>query len=192
MKGVSLKDTAEITSGLVINRFIKQKKSSFLNKPSKYYHVTTKSVQDNKINLELLEEFESSKMIDERYLLKKGDVLMKLTPPYSAAMVDFVQKNIVFPQNFAVIRTHKNFDSEYLSHILNSKNVQNQLQRVVEGGALPIIKISSLNEIKIRFITLDLQQKYAKLLSLLLKRKELKKRTIELEELLTEDILSKL
>jgi len=192
MKGINLKDAAEITSGLVINRFTRQKKSSFLNKPLKYYQITIKSVQDNKINLELLEEFESSKKIDERYLLKKGDVLMKLTPPYSAAMVDFHRENIVFPQNFAVLRTKENFDPEYLSHILNSKNIQIQLQRLVEGGTLPIVKISSLKEVKINPVPLNLQYKYGKLFSLLFKRRELKKRNIELEDLLVEDILSNL
>ena len=64
--------------------------------------------------------------------------------------------------------------------------------RRVEGGSIPIIKIKSLNEVKIRQINLDMQVQYANLFRLISHRNCLKKRNIELEGLLTENILSNL
>ncbi|MCK9151537.1 restriction endonuclease subunit S [Methanobacterium alcaliphilum] len=192
MKEISLSKAAEISSGLVINRFRRKNESSGLKKLYKYQHVTLKSVENNNIDLNLLETIESEREIDDKYLLKKGDIIIKLSPPYNAAFVNFDLGNIVVPQNFAIIRSMDNFDPEYLSYILNSQNIRNQLQRRVEGGALPIIKLSSLNQVKLKQIDLKIQHKYAKLFSLLSRKKELKKRIIELEAILTENILSNL
>lgn len=192
MKKVILGQAAEISSGLVINRYNIQKKVSNLKKHYLYHQITLKSVENKNIDLTLLEEFQSERKIDERYLLREGDVIMKLTPPYNAALVDFQCENLVVPQYFAIIRPRNNFDPQYITYILNSKNVQKQLHRLVEGGSLQTIKISSLNTVKINQIEIDEQIKYGKLFSLLSQRKELKKRNIELEELLMEDILTNL
>jgi restriction endonuclease S subunit len=192
MKKICLVEAANISSGLVINRYTKLNKVSLLKNPYIYYHITLKSVENNNIDLDLLEKIESKREIDDRYFLKKGDIIIKLTPPYNAALVDFEYEHVIVPQNFAIIRTNENFDSEYLSYILNSKNIQNQLLRHAEGGSVPIIKINSLNEVKIRSINMDMQVKYAKLFRLISHRNCLKKRNIELEGLLTENILSNL
>lgn len=188
MEEINLSDAAEISSGLTLNRF-KSKKSSKADETENYYHITIKSVEDNKINLDLLETLKTDRKVDGRYLLKRGDIVIKLSPPYNAAMVNFDLKNIVAAHNLAIIRSKGEFDPEYLTYILNGSYVRNQLNRLVEGGALSIIKKSSLNQIKIRTRDKREQRKYAKLLSLFSKRKELKLRIMELEELLKENIL---
>lgn len=175
MKRISLVEIANISSGLVINRYTRLNKDSLLKNPYIYYHITLKSVENNNIDLDLLEKIESEREIDDRYLLKKGDIIIKLAPPYNAALVDFEYEHVIVPQNFAIIRTNENCDSEYLSYILNSKNIQNQLLRQAEGGSVPIIKINSLNEVKIRSINMEMQVKYAKLFRLFSQRNRLKK-----------------
>ncbi|MCZ3367266.1 MULTISPECIES: hypothetical protein [Methanobacterium] len=188
MEEINLSDAAEISSGLTLARF-KAKKISNAEEIKNYYHITLKSVEDNKIDLNLLEPLKANRGIEEHYLLKKGDIVIKLSPPYNAAMVDFNCENIVVPPNFAIIRSKGDFDPEYLAFVLNGSFVRLQLNRLVEGGALSIIKKSSLNQIRIRTRDMQEQVKYAKLLSLLSKRKELKLRIIELEDLLKENIL---
>lgn len=188
MKEINLSDATEISSGLTLNRF-KSKDNSIAEETRNYYHITLKSVEDNKIDLNLLEDLKTDRNIEERYLLKKGDIVIKLSPPYNAAMVEFNLSNIVVPHNFAIIRPKGEFDPEYLTYILNGSYVRHQLNRLVEGGTLSIIKKSSLNQVKIRKRDMNEQIKYAKLLSLYSKRKELKIRIIELEDLLKENIL---
>jgi len=188
MEDVKLEKVAEISSGLVLNRFISDQKKE----GEEYLYITLKSVEDNKINLELLEYMNMGRKVQERYILHKGDIIMKLAPPFSAALIDFELPNLIAPSNFAIIRIKKDFDAEYLSFILNGKIIRRQLNRLVEGTILTIIKISYLNELKIKQRDKKEQIKYAKLLSLLLKRRELKKRILELEEQLMNNILSNL
>lgn len=64
--------------------------------------------------------------------------------------------------------------------------------RLIEGGSLSIIKISYLNEIEIRTRDKAEQKRYAKLFSLLMKRKELKTRVIEIEDEIIRDLISRL
>lgn len=195
MEEIKLKEVVEIFSGIVLRRFDKSKKSLEISKQTAdlrgkiYYHITLKGVEDNIIDSKLLESIKMEKEVNERYLLKKGDIVMKLTPPYSAAVVSFDCENLLAPSNFAIIRLKEEFDPEYLSFVLNGKNTRKQLQRLVEGTTVQVIKISNLKELKLRRRTITEQKKYAKLSSLLSKRLELRNRTLQIEELLTEELL---
>jgi len=198
MKEIKLEEVAQISSGLVLQRFGLDRKYSKVPKKQistngkMYYHVTLKAVDDNKIDLNLLETIKIEKEMNERYLLKKGDIIMKLSPPFSAAVIDFNCKNLLGSSHFAIIRVKDKFDPEYLSYILNGKYVQKQLNRIVEGGILSIIKINYLNEVKIRLMDKSEQLKYAKFFSLLSKRRELKMRVMELEDVIIENLISDL
>ena len=189
MQEIKLKKTAQILSGAVLNRYYQVK-----DYPStiKYAYITMNSVDDNKIYPELFETQPATREVDEKYLLKEGDVVMKLAPPYSAALVDFDFENLVAPSNFAIIRSSGELDPGYLSFILNAPYVRRQLHKLVEGSTLAVIKINHLNEVKLMLRDKNEQILYAKLFSLLKKRKELKMRVIELEDKITDSFLSKL
>ncbi|HAL64982.1 MAG TPA: hypothetical protein DCP10_05385 [Bacteroidales bacterium] len=197
MEEIKLKKIAKISSGMVLKRFIKSMKSSAVpttknteKSRDDYYHITIKSVEDNKIHKNLFEQVSMERTVDDKYLLKKGDIVMKLTPPYSTAVIDFECENLVAPSNFAIIRVKDEFDSEYVSFVLNSKNIRKQLNRLVEGTTLAVIKINHLKELDIRCRDKKEQIKYAELASLLSKRLTLRTRILEIEKELTEDLLS--
>lgn len=199
MKEVKLEKIAEISSGLVLRRFSLNKR--YLKMPQKqipstdgkqYHYTTLKSMDDNKIDLNLLETTKVEKRINDHYLLKKGDIIMKLSSPFSAAVIKFDCENLLCSSHFAIIRTIDEFDPEYLSFILNGKYVRKQLHKLTEGDRLPIIKINYLNKVKIRFRDRNEQIKYANILSLFLKRRELQNRKMTLEKMLVESILSDL
>ena len=189
MQEIKLKKMAQILSGAVLNRF-----SRFKDYPHtvQYSYITMKSVDDNRIYPEFFETHHATREVDEKYLLRKGDVVMKLAPPYSAAFVDFDCENLVVPSNFAIIRSGGELDPEYLSFILNAPNVRRQLRRLVEGSTLAVIKINHLNDVKLRIRDKNEQILYAKILSLLKQRRELKMRVIELEDKITDSLLRKL
>lgn len=197
MNELKLGAVADIYSGLVLKRYEQPKealKDSYNKDESEreYFYITLKGVDDNRINLELLERTTAKKKMDEKYVLRKGDIVMKLSPPYSAATVDFIREDIVAPSNFAIIKVKTKFQPEYLAFVLNSRHTKKQLNRLLEGSALAIIRITYLNQLKIRPRDMGQQNKYAKLLSLLLRKNELKKRELELEELIMENITSNL
>lgn len=197
MNELKLGAVADIYSGLVLKRYEQPKealKDSYNKEESEreYYYITLKSVDDNRINLDLLERTRAKKKMDEKYVLRNGDIVMKLSPPYSAAVVDFTREDVVVPSNFAIIKVKREFQPEYLAFVLNSKYTKKQLNRLLEGSVLAIIRISYLNQLKIRPRDMGQQIKYAKLISLVLKKRELKERVLELEEQVMEDILSNL
>ncbi|WP_042703845.1 hypothetical protein [Methanobrevibacter arboriphilus] len=175
---VNLRDIANISSGLVLNRFdlsksIKSNKfnesiisnnfneSSFddLNSSEfsdrnqnsfKYYYIPQKSVFDNNIDSNTFETIVTNKKVENKYLAHYKDIIIKLTPPYNAAVVDFKRNDVIVPSNFAIIRVKDEFISVFLAYVLNGPNVKKQLRRLVEGTNIPIIKINNLKDIKIK------------------------------------------
>jgi restriction endonuclease S subunit len=197
MDKLKLGAVADIYSGIVLKRYEQPKealKDSYNKDKSEkeYFYITLKSVDDNRINLDLLERTHFKRRMDDKYILRRGDIVMKLSPPYSAAAVDFTREDVVAQSNFAIIKVKKDFKPEYLAFVLNSRYTKKQLIRLLEGSVLVIIRINYLNQLRIKPRDIGQQMKYAKLLSLLLRRKELKKRELELEELIMEYILSNL
>lgn len=196
---MKLENLAKISSGTALKRINASKRNLIAIAEDKnvetgeeYNQITIKSVEDNKVDLNLLETIKTTKKIDDKYLIRKGDVVMKLTAPYSAAVIDFELKNIVAASNLAIIRVNDRYDPEYLSFILNNKNTRKQLYRFVEGTITPIIKISNLKKIKIKDKDKTEQKIHAKLFRLLSNRLELKKRVLTIEKQLTEEIISNL
>lgn len=220
---VNLRDIANISSGLVLNRFdlsksIKSIKSNKFNESIisnnfnessfddlnssefsdrnqnsfKYYYIPQKSVFDNNIDSNTFETIVTNKKVENKYLAHYKDIIIKLTPPYNAAVVDFKRNDVIVPSNFAIIRVKDEFISVFLAYVLNGPNVKKQLRRLVEGTNIPIIKINNLKDIKIKKRSSYKQIEYAKLFYLLDIRKELLLRKIELEDKLKDNILSKL
>lgn len=199
MEEIKLENLAKISSGMALKRISGSKRNLTAITEDKngktdeeYYQITIKSVEDNKVDLNLFEIIKTTKKVDSKYLIRKGDVVMKLTAPYSAAVIDFELKNVVAASNLAIIRVNDRYDPEYLSFILNNKNTRKQLYRFVEGTITPIIKINNLKKIKIKYRDKTEQKIYAKLFRLLSNRLELENRILTIEKQLTEDMISNL
>ena len=187
---IKLKNIANISSGLVIKRI--NSSNSIADNLNKYYYITQKAVHENYIYEERFEPVCTEKAIENRYLAKNNDIIMKLTPPYSVAMIDFNRNDLIIPSNFAIIRVKGEFIPIYLAYILNGKSVRQQLKRLVEGTNIPVIKINNLNNVKIKKMSKYKQIKYSKLFYLLDYRRRLLDTKRKLEESLKEGILSKL
>ena len=186
---IRLHEIANISSGLVINRINNYKS---INNVNKYYSISQKSVHENFIDEERFEAIFTDKAIENKYLAKYNDIIMKLSPPYNVAMIDFKRNDVIIPSNFAIIRIKKEFIPRFLAYILNGDRLKRQLNRLVEGTNVPVIKISNLNNVKINKWNEDKQIKYSRLFYLLDNRRKLLNRKKELEETLKKDILSKL
>lgn len=193
---MKLEEVADISSGAVVKRFEQPskllKESDQENEIEDYYYLKLNNVSDNKVDLRFLEKFTAYREVDEKYLLKKGDIIMKLAPPYSAALADFDKKNLLVPSNFAIIRCKGKFDPGYLSFILNGPIIRKQLQKLLDISTIPVIKISNLKQFEVEYQDKKRQLKYANLFRLLKKKKELRMKIIELEDAIKDYILSEL
>jgi hypothetical protein len=189
---IKLKTIANISSGLVLARVDSSQSDSFDDNIKKYYYISQKSVKDNYIEDNEFEPIYTNKNIEKRYLAQYKDIIMKLTQPYNAAVIDFQRDDVIVPSNFAIIRIKEDYVSVFLAYILNGEDVRRQLKRLVEGSNIPVIKINSLKNINIKKVSKHKQIEYSKLFYLIDYRRKLLDRARELEDNLRKDILSKL
>ena len=109
------------------------RKSSFKDKENKFeYKIITLNNENNyKINQNKLNKINTDKKIDEKYLLKKGNIILKLTPPYTSRIIEFNENNITTTSNYAIIKVYEKPDyhitaEEYIKHVINSKDYKGE------------------------------------------------------------------
>lgn len=184
-----LEDVAEIFYGMVLSRV----SSEHFENSQSYNYVTLKSVEDNKIDVDGFEKIETQKEINNKFLLKKHDILLKLSPPYNIAEIDFEPNKLIAPSTFAIIRI---LDSKilprYISFLLTKKSFRLGLKKKLEGSSLPILKLSYIKEFSVDIKFMEHQKKYVELLNLILKKESLKKKVLLLESEYKNAILEKL
>ncbi|SHK33037.1 restriction endonuclease subunit S [Tepidibacter formicigenes] len=158
---------ADIRTGLVVAR-----KKATSSPAKKYKMLTLKSFEDyGYINMNELEEFESTEKLSPQYITQIGDVIMRLSYPYTAVYIDKSNKGILIPSLFNVIRLQdeKTIKGEFLALYLNSDHMKKLISRYSIGSAISIIKTSFIKDIKIENIPLDKQEKLVQINKLHLK-----------------------
>ncbi|MDR3291959.1 MAG: hypothetical protein LBT10_07435 [Methanobrevibacter sp.] len=196
MNEKKLKDIAEIFTGMVVKRFERNESLNDDEIEEEYYYMTLNNLKDNNIDLNNLEPIKPNKIVN-KYLLQQNDIIIKLSSPYSVALVDFrdkslekfKDKNIFLSSNFAVLRDLSYFNPKYLSFILNTNNTKKQIYKYETKTPIQTISIKDLKEIKISYIDIKKQEKYGELLSLLHKRQVLKEGIMKYELKLSENYM---
>lgn len=182
-----LGEICNISAGMVLNRFKDE-----IGK--EYKLLTLRSVNKNQINTDEFDTFTSDKEIDTKYILKKGDIVMGLTTPYSVAMIKFDDNNVVVPSSFVIIRVKndKNINPDYLAYYLNSNDVLRQIHATVEGAIIPRVSKHNLKNLRIKLIESEKEQDYVTSMNLLNERVTLKEKELELSKQVIEYYLNKI
>ncbi len=142
----------------------------------KYKVLKLKDVsRDTGINYEEVEEVRYDKVMP-KYLLRKGDILFKAKSGDNiAAIVDRDVENLVATSHFIIMRIKEEYKDEilpeYLTMYLNSEYAQEYFKARSEGSVLPIIKLSTLNELEIIVPDKSEQQRLCELYKLMLEEK---------------------
>lgn len=169
---IKLNDIAEIKTGLVLNR-----KKADMSKEQKLYYsvVSLKSFNEDAIyDNTFADEFISNEQIKEDYLVKQGDILLRLREPNFAVYIDKEYENIIYPSLMVRVKIQDTrFDPHFIAHYLNSTIVRRALSTELSGTTIPMIKVADVNEIKIPFINLDKQKKIVEYLKLAHQENEL-------------------
>lgn len=176
-----LEDIAEIFSGVHIFRFMDENSEL---KP------VLKNKLDENNNLEF--DFEHISDIDLKYYSKKGDILISLSEPNTVYKLN--HDGFIITMYFAVIRLKENYDSSFIFHLLNSNYFHKKIYKLLEGGALRVIKVSDLKNIALDLPSYEKQKQYGELLNLIDKKISLKDRSIrnfkDYKESIIEDIFN--
>lgn len=186
----SLNGLFTISSGLVFKRFEAPPNTSGYQ----YKLITLKSINElGYIHTEYLDDFVSKKEISSKYIAKVGDVVIRLSNPYTAAMIDKKLEGTVITSLFAILRPKTNqLLSEYTSIYLNSDYMKKHYHRDASGSALQMIKTSALKDYRIIVPTLEKQQLIVEINRLSMRELDLLERLLENKKMYKRTVMKKL
>jgi restriction endonuclease S subunit len=177
-----LKDVADISTGLVIQRKIATLPNDI---KQSYRLLTLKSLEDDGwINDEYIENFDSNEILDEKYLTSTGDIIIRLSAPYTCTPIEKHEDvGLIVPSQFAVIRLIKDkVISGYLAFALNSDLIKERYIRTSLGATIPVIRVGTLKSTEIHLPPLSNQKTISHIRSLQVKKKQLQHKLNIFEE----------
>ena len=139
----------------------------------KYRMLTLKSFEPmGWVNEGELGVFFSKEKLENKYLTNEGDIIIRLTTPYTAICINDKQEGLVIPSNFAIIRLKEQICiPEFVALFLNSEIIEKKFFKSSISTTIPLIKTKHLREIDISDIPLAVQQKIVELNQLQVKEK---------------------
>lgn len=116
------------------------------------------------IEMNLLDVFWAKENLDDVYLTQIGDVIVRLSVPYTAICIDKSTKGLVIPSNFVTIRTDSpRLLPEFLFWYLNRAQIKRQIYENSAGNMLAAIKPSFFADLEIPDIDLRKQKQIAEI-----------------------------
>lgn len=150
-----INDIAEVGSGLVIAR-----KKAINKKDSKksYKQLNLRAINKNGNIIESeLEDLDAKEIIDEYYLTHKGDIIIRLTDPFTAVYIDKDMEGIVISSNFCIVRCKENYSGEFLTYYINSDKAKKELFSNLQGSIMKNINMTAIAELEIPDVPYDKQ-----------------------------------
>lgn len=157
---MKLQDLASVRSGLVLSR--KQAKEP-IGYP--YRSINLRAIQpDASINLSEVDVYQAKEPLKPEYLSQIGDIIVRLTAPYTAVLVDETTEGMVISSNFVVIRIEsEKLLPEYLFWLLNTQCVKRDIYENATSNMLGAVNAKFLAEIEIALLPIEEQHKLAQL-----------------------------
>lgn len=183
---MKLQSLAGVRSGLVLSR--KQSKE-----PTDYRYplINLRCIQqEGNIDLHKADIYEAKELLKEEYLSRQGDIVVRLTAPYTAVLIDDTTSGMVISSNFVVIRIEdKRLLPEYLFWLLNTQKVRHKIYENTTSNMLGAIKAKFLMDFELVLLPTEVQQKIAQLNLLAKKESQLLKELAAEKEKLYSSLL---
>lgn len=157
---MKIRDIAEVKTGLVLAR----KAADFYDAAAlKYKQLNLKCIREQgEIDIEAMDVYFSTEELGDNYLTRPGDVIVRLSAPYTAVLITDETQGIVVSSHFCMIRVREEYSvPEYLKWLLNSQMVKAQIAKNSTGVTYASIKPSFYSELEIKPLTLEQQKKIA-------------------------------
>lgn len=157
---MKLGEMAYVRSGLVLGRKQARGKTEY-----RYPLLNLRSIHPSGyIAAELCEVFDSIEPLNPDYLTHKGDVVVRLTIPYTAVLISEEFEGYVIPSSFVVIRANCGYLlPDYLYWLLNTQKTRNQIYEGAVSNMLGAVKPRYFAEFEIEDLPLDRQRIIAEL-----------------------------
>lgn len=157
---MKLGSVAQVRSGLVLARKQARGRTEY-----RYPLLNLKCIHPNGyIDTALCEMFDSVEYLNPEYLTHKGDVVIRLTVPYTAVLITDELEGYVIPSSFVVVRTDRSIVlPEYLLWLLNSQQVKQRIYESAVSNMLGAVKPRYFAEFEMEQISISHQQILANL-----------------------------
>ena len=151
---VRLGEVAVVRSGLVLGRKQTKQETEF-----KYKLLNLRSIQGNgEIDMNQIESIHMVEVLNPVYLTHAGDLVIRLTPPYVAVLIDEITEGLIIPSSFAVIRTNDRVVlPEYLFWLLNTQEVQQRIYDNTTNSIYAAVKPSYFSEFEFDLLPIEQQ-----------------------------------
>lgn len=182
---------SEVQTGLVL---VRKRADANYKDTNKYHMLTLKSFEPHGVlNEHELDVFFSKEKLEKKYLTNKGDVIIRLTAPYTAICINDMQEGLVIPSNFAIIRLkEQKFIPEFIALFLNSEIIGKKFFKSAISTTIPLIKTTHLRDVDIPEKTLEMQKKIVELNQLQVKEKILLSHLMEEKDKLAKATINKI
>ncbi len=181
---VELDEIVKISSGLIISR----ERTSSGNRRM-YDVLNYRSIdEDGNIVLSALDKLNLSNRIDEKFITKESNIIMKMAYPFKAILIGKQEENLLITSNFCKIICLNKVLPEYLVACLNSDKISRKLKVESKNQTINQISIKDLAGIEIELCDIEKQKKIAITYMNYLKRIQLTKMILEKEQKIIKNI----
>lgn len=157
---MNLGTVAAIRSGLVLSRKLSREISSY-----RYPLLNLRAIHpDGYILPDSLEVFYATELLRQEYLTQQGDIIIRLSIPYTAILIDTDMTGMVVSSNFAIIRLNQKYMlPEYLLWLLNTPDIKRKIYENSSSNMLSAVRPTFFAELEVLLLPLADQEKIAKL-----------------------------
>lgn len=150
-----LGNIASVRSGLVLSR--KQaREPSNINYPLLTLRAVNSGGYIERCEIDV---FHATEMLGGEYLTQPGDVVIRLTAPYTAVLIDETTSGMVVSSNFVIIRTdRRQVLPEYLYWLINTQPVKRGIYENTSSNMLGAIKAKYFSEFELELLTIEQQR----------------------------------
>ena len=155
---MKLGEIATVRSGLVLSRKLARD-----NPARRYRLINLRSITaDGYIDLNETDVFDAKETLPGEYLSQVGDIVIRLSAPYTAVLIDAESEGMVISSNFAIVKTDpKTLLPEYLYWLLNTPEVKHRMFESSSSNMLGAVKPKFFADYEITPLPIPEQQKIA-------------------------------
>ena len=172
----------EIVGGQIVQRVIADVERGEAVLDPQRKTIVAKTVSEGLIDEEGVVVNDYKTTFDDKKLTHEGDIVVKLSAPYNAVIIDKEHEGMLVSSFCSIIRNVNEIDKRYLVAFLNSDVAQTQLKNSVVGTVMSILSNGKLGELEIPVPSLEKQEEIGSYFEKTVKNRILLAKIIKLEE----------
>ena len=155
---MKLGEIASVRSGLVLSRKLARE-----NPVQRYRLLNLRSITpEGYIDMNETDVFDAKETLPGEYLSQVGDIVIRLSAPYTAVLVDEESEGMVVSSNFVIVRTDPQvLLPEFLYWLLNTSEVKHRMFENSSSNMLGAVKPKFFADYEITPLPIPEQQKIA-------------------------------